>query len=193
MNKEDSVLYKAISLSVFNSKTFYNFKTPVFLAVLSITYGEYLLNRWPLWIFVSVFLLYILLTIFSPIPYLKSAIKDKELLKKVYLYHLIFIESMTLLVFTCVNVSLGYIPFYIVILLLILIFLMLGFLPILKNKDLIKIRILNFLYAFILLGLIFLLGFVCAKNYPLWLTTLVLLLNILYLIFIIRRKNDSNS
>lgn len=193
MNKEDSVLYKAISLSVFNSKTFYNFKTPVFLAVLSITYGEYLLNRWPLWIFVSVFLLYILLTIFSPIPYLKSAIKDKELLKKVYLYHLIFIESMTLLVFTCVNVSLGYIPFYIVILLLILIFLMLGFLPILKNKDLIKIRILNFLYAFILLGLIFLLGFVCAKNYPLWLTTLVLLLNILYLIFIIRRKNDPNS
>ena len=53
-----------------------------------------------------------------------------------------------------------------------------------KNKNE-KYQDIGCLYGLIMIGLIILLGFVCAKAYPLWVITLVLILNVLWLIFLI--------
>ncbi len=163
------------------------------LTALTIAYGEYCLNRvssWP-------FIFFILLNVLWDIP--KLGCPNNDLFKKIYPYYLVFAELITLLCLMCVNSSLGYAPYSLTILIALLIFLFAVFTPVFfnpNNKKELKNRLLSLLSCFIVFGLIATLVYVCINGYPLWVVTLVLVLNILHLVFMILfdpTKEDSEE
>ncbi|MBO4707476.1 MAG: hypothetical protein J5594_02815 [Elusimicrobiaceae bacterium] len=163
------------------------------LTALTIAYGEYCLNR----VSLGPFIFFILLNVLWDIT--KLGCPNSDLFKKIYPYYLVFAELITLLCLMCVNSSLGYAPYSLTILIVLLIFLFAVFTPVFlnpNNKKELKNRLLNLISCFIVFGLIATLFYVCVNGYPLWVITLVLVLNILHLVFMILfdpTKEDSEK
>ena len=116
----------------------------------------------------------------------KLGCPNNDLFKKIYPYYLVFAELITLLCLMCVNSSLGYAPYSLTILIVLLIFLFAVFTPVFlnpNNKKELKNRLISLLFCVIVFGLIATLFYVCVNGYPLWVVTSVLVLNILHLVF----------
>lgn len=183
-NNENKILIQILIRPMFN------FLTIGFIALFTIAYGEYVSKKWPLWVFILVSLLNILWNIFYPLSFYKSLIEDKNILKKMFLCYFILIVCINLIGVMCVNSALGYLPEYVPFLFAPLLIIIARFTSAsLKDgqerKKEIKNSFIGLLCAFIIFALIALLFYVCVNNYPLWIISSVLLLNILNLIFII--------
>lgn len=163
-----------------------NFLTIGFIALFTIAYGEYAFGKWPLWVFILVSLLNILWNIFYPLSCYISLIKNKDIIKKIYLWYLIIIVLINLICVMIVNSTLGYVPKYMpflfgLLLIIIILFMRVFF----TNGQERKKEVKHLIIVILFLGFIVTLFYVCVEDFPLWTVNLVLVITILYFVFCI--------